>query len=67
MHSSRMRTGRWLTVCQSLLPGGVGGGAGVGVMGESKKKIKKNQKKIQKKIPQKNIGGVVYLVLGGCT
>ena len=23
MHSSRMRTGRWLTVCRSLLPGGV--------------------------------------------
>ena len=25
MHSSRMRTGRSLTVCCSLLPGGVGG------------------------------------------
>ena len=25
MHSSRMRTGRSLTVCQGLLPGGGGG------------------------------------------
>ena len=32
MHSSRMRTGRSLTLCQSLLPGGVvcSGGSGPG-------------------------------------
>ena len=32
MYSSRMRTGRSLTVCRSLLPGGGGGGVCFGVV-----------------------------------
>ena len=51
MHSSRMRTGRSLTICLSMLRGG-------GVPKEIQKKIKskKNQKKKSKKIggSQKN-------------
>ena len=66
MHSSRMRTGRWLTVCQSLLPGGWGGGSwGDGVI-QKKKSKKKIQKNLKKKYPQKYWGGGV-LSTGGCT
>ena len=34
MHSSRMRTGRSLTVCRSLLPGGMSAHGGVSAQGE---------------------------------
>ena len=50
MHSSRMRTGRSLTICLSLLRGG-------GVPKEIKEKIKKTIKKTIFKKSKKNWGG----------
>ena len=48
-----MRTGRSLTICLSLLPGG----GGVGPQRNQKKKKKKFKKKIKKKIKKKKLGG----------
>ena len=56
MHSSRMRTGRSLTVCRSLLPGRGGG---------CKKKIKKCNKKCKKKFGGEGFAGGGDLLLGG--
>ena len=54
MHSSRMRTGRSLTICLSLLPGGGGEIPKKNKKSKSKKK-KKNQKKITMTDRCKNI------------
>ena len=52
MYSSRMRTGRSLTVCRSLLPGGggclLGGGGSIPACTEADPPCEQNDKQMQK-------------------